>query len=246
MARLPAFTTRAAPHTLPEKIDGDIDFDTFRACFDSLESVNRASFGYRPTVRACLRMAARLPDRRPLRVLDVGSGAGGTLRAVAKAFRRMGIEAELTGADLSPHAARAAALYDAPEEGSVIIRHETRDARDLAAGDAPPDIILCALFTHHLEDAEVVDFLRFMDGAAKVGWFINDLYRSRFAATAFGGLATLSLRHPLVRHDGPVSFARSFRRADWARLLAAADVSQARIFFGAPFRLCVERVRGAA
>ncbi|MEM8551697.1 MAG: methyltransferase domain-containing protein [Pseudomonadota bacterium] len=246
MAGLPSLRQRVAPHTLAEKIDGAVEYETFAACFASLESVNRASFGYLPTVKACLRMAGSAPGRRPLRILDVGSGAGGTMRAVAKAFRRRGISAELTGADLSPHAARAAGELDEEDTGSVSIRHVTRNARDFAVSGDAPDIILCALFTHHLEDGEVVEFLRFMDGASRLGWFVNDLYRSRFAAVSFGLLAKLTGRHPFVQHDGPVSFARSFRRGDWEALLARAGVPGARIFIGAPFRMCVEKVHGRA
>ena len=47
--------------------------------------------------------------------------------------------------------------------------------------------------------------------------------------------------HPIVRHDGPVSFRRAFRKEDWARLLAAADVSRevATVERWRPGRLCV-------
>ena len=30
--------------------------------------------------------------------------------------------------------------------------------------------------------------------------------------------------HWIVRHDGPVSFRRAFRKEDWVRLLAAAEI----------------------
>jgi SAM-dependent methyltransferase len=233
--------TRAAPYTLPERIDGPVDADTLRACLASLAAVNRASFGHRPSVAFALRVAARAG--RPVRLLDVGSGYGDTLRAIAREYARRGIAAQLTGADLNPDATAAARAATRPVEG-VTIEFVTADARTLA-GDpsAPPDGILSALFTHHLEDEEIVPFLRMMEASARVGWLVNDLHRSRFAAEGFRALATLTGRHPMVRHDGPVSFARAFRRADWERLLAAAGISGARIFTGAPFRLCVERLR---
>jgi SAM-dependent methyltransferase len=228
---------RAAPRDLPELIDGPLDAATRVACLRSLATVNRASLGHRPSVEFALRVAAR--TGRPVRLLDVGSGYGDTLRAIARAFARRGIAAHLVGADLDPDATAAARAATGPVPG-VTLEFVTADARSLAGA---ADGILSALFAHHLADEEIVAFLRFMEASSAVGWFVNDLYRSRLAAEGFRVLATLSLRHPIVRHDGPVSFRRSFRRADWERLLAAAGIADARLFVGAPFRLCVERLR---
>jgi hypothetical protein len=47
---------------------------------------------------------------------------------------------------------------------------------------------------------------------------------------------------PMVIHDSTISFARSFTRADWARLLAEAGVA-ARIRWGIPFRWTVSVLR---
>ena len=70
----------------------------------------------------------------------------------------------------------------------------------------------------------MVRFLRWLDPHAARGWFIADLHRTTFAYWGFGLLATVARWHPIVRHDGMVSVARSFRRADWQRLLAEAGV----------------------
>jgi 2-polyprenyl-3-methyl-5-hydroxy-6-metoxy-1,4-benzoquinol methylase len=236
-----SFAARTPPAALAELMDDpSVDEETFRACLESLATVNRASFGYRPTRRFVARAAARHGRARPLRILDVGSGYGDGLRALARRLASRKIAAELTGADLNPHAARVATAATQPPPAPVSIRYVTRDARALGEEEAP-DIILSALFCHHLEDDELTAFLRWMDKTARLGWFVNDLYRSRFAALGFGALATATLRHPFVRHDGPVSFARAFRKADWQARLAEAGIDGARIFIGAPFRLCVEK-----
>jgi hypothetical protein len=47
--------------------------------------------------------------------------------------------------------------------------------------------------------------------------------------------------HPIVRQDGQLSIARSYRPDEWAAVLDAAGVSQARVYRAFPFRLCVER-----
>ncbi|WP_420391833.1 methyltransferase domain-containing protein [Acuticoccus sp.] len=228
-----SFAARTPPHAAPELMDAITDPAELERCLADLAAVNRASLGYRPVLRFVDRLVARRPGRT--RILDVGSGYGDTLRQVARHLARRGVEADLVGADLNPV---ATAIARGASEG-LAITYVTRDARALAA-DEPFDAVIASLFTHHLEDEEVVTFLRVMD---RVGSFlINDLYRSRLAAVGFAALATVTRRHEVVRHDGPVSFARAFRRADWQRLLADAGVTDTRIGIGAPFRLCVEKL----
>lgn len=233
-AALPAsFLVRASPAALPELMDDPaVDAATLAACLASLASVNRLSLGHRPTLEFVDRVAQRVAHR-PLRILDIGSGYGDSLRVVAARLAARGVPAELVGIDLNP---RAVAIATAATDPALPIRFEVGDARE-AGGTF--DALLASLVAHHLEDDEVVGLLRLMDRAP--AFLVNDLHRSRLAAVGFGALAAVTARHKFVRHDGPVSFARAFRRPDWERLLAAAGVS-ARIFLGAPFRLCVEKL----
>ena len=77
------------------------------------------------------------------------------------------------------------------------------------------------------------------------GWFVNDLHRHWLAWRGFQVLGWAARWHDFVRHDGAVSVTRSFRRADWERLLAEAgiDRSTVTVEWKLPFRLCVGRVR---
>ena len=43
------------------------------------------------------------------------------------------------------------------------------------------DLVISSLLTHHLADAEIVDFLDWMETHARMGWFINDLHRHPLA-----------------------------------------------------------------
>jgi SAM-dependent methyltransferase len=221
--------------------DPSVGYATFRGCLHDLARVNRLSLGYRPTLAFLegLRRAGRLELGRPVEILDVGSGYGDLLREVAAWGRRRGVTLRLTGLDLNPWSARAAAEATGRD---VPVRWITGDVFD-HAGEA--DVILSSLFTHHLPDAGVVRFLRWMETRATLGWFVNDLHRHPVAARGFGPLATLLRMHPFVRHDGPASFRRAFVPEDWRRLLAEAGVpaDAARAVRAAPFRLCVARVR---
>ena len=101
------------------------------------------------------------------------------------------------------------------------------------------DIVVSSLLAHHLEDEEIVALLRWMEATTQVGWFINDLERVEWSSRMFAWVRW----HWLVRHDGPVSFRRAFRKEDWVRLLAAAEIPREAVAIEKwrPGRLCVGR-----
>jgi SAM-dependent methyltransferase len=227
-----------------ELMDGDgVDYETFRGCLADLARVNRLSFGYRPTLAflESLRRRRRLPQRRALRVVDVGSGYGDMLREIAVWAKSRSIDVDLVGVDSNPWAEKAAA--EATEAGAPI-RFRTEDAFAYRP-EEPPDVIVSALFTHHLGDEALARFIAMTEAEARIGWFVNDLHRKRFAFHGFALGSRLLRMHPFVQHDGPVSFARSFVAEDWRRALAAAGVpaGAAKTEPWFPFRLCVARVK---
>jgi 2-polyprenyl-3-methyl-5-hydroxy-6-metoxy-1,4-benzoquinol methylase len=224
---------RVSPREFPELLDGDCSYEDFRDCLRSLEKVNRWLLGYRPTLTWLERLPRGL--REPISIVDVGSGGGDLLRQIAGWARRRDIAVQLTGIDLNPHAARAAAESTPKELG---IKWVTGDAREYRP-EKPMDIVVSSLLAHHLEDEEIVALLRRMEATVKLGWFINDLERAEWSFRMFG----LVRCHPIVRHDGPVSFRRAFRKEDWVRLLAAAEIPQEAVTVEhwQPGRLCVGR-----
>jgi SAM-dependent methyltransferase len=231
------FSRRAAPRDLPELMDGKCSYEEFRACLRSLEQVNRWLLGYRPT----LAWLARLPRglRDPVHILDVGSGGGDLLRQIASWARRRSIAVQLTGIDLNPYATRAAAESTPKEHGIAWITGDALVHRP----EKPVDIVVSSLTAHHLEDGEIVALLRWMEVTAREGWFLNDLERSEQTSKMFGRLARVVRWHPFVRHDGPVSFRRAFRKEDWVQLLTTAEIPREAVTVEhwRPGRLCVGR-----
>ena len=227
------FSRRASPRELPELMDGDCNYEEFRDCLQSLERVNRWLLGYRPTLTWLERLP--LEQGRPLHIVDVGSGGGDYLREIARWAQRRGLSVQLTGIDLNPFAARAASEFTPKELGITWV---TQDAL-VYQPEKPIDIIVSSLLAHHLEDQEIVTLLRWMEATAQLGWFINDLERAKWTARAFGWAPW----HRIVRHDGPVSFRRAFRKGDWLQLLTAADLPYGPVTVERrrPGRLCVGR-----
>src|SRR5580698_4047924 len=177
------FSRRVSPRELLELMDGDCSYEDFRDCLRSLETVNRWLLGYRPTLAWLERLPRGL--RAPLHIVDVGSGGGDLLRQIAGWARKRDIAVELTGIDLNPYAARAAAESTPKELG---IEWVTGDALEYRP-KKPVDIVVSSLLAHHLEDEEIVTLLRWMEATARVGWFMNDLERSERACRMFAWVA---------------------------------------------------------
>lgn len=219
-----------------EQMDAaDLPAEDYAAVLADLARVNRLTLSARPTLGFLRRAVGR---RRTFRLLDVGFGEGDMLRAIAGWAAGRGIAAELVGIDLNPNSAPAARAATPP---GVAIDYRTGDYAALAGEGW--DFVVSSFVAHHMDEAEIDGFLRFMEREAAAGWLVNDLHRHRFAFYGYPLLARLMRWHPIVRADGRLSIARAFRPAEWRAMLAAAGVEGARVVRRFPFRLCVERVR---
>lgn len=215
------FTARA---TTPELMDDlSLASDELRQNLDELETINTWLGGYRPVLAALARLRPRFPAGHPLRLADLGSGGGDTLRHVAAWARRQGVPVALTGIDANEfmltYAAAKSAAY--PE-----ISYQQVDIFSPEFAAQPYDILTASLFCHHFTDAELVGLLRRWHRQAQVAVVINDLHRHPLAYYSIKYLTRLLGGSRLVQNDAPLSVARAFSRADWQRLLAQAGITQ--------------------
>lgn len=216
--------------------DASISYEEFAETLDQLETLNRIVGAYRPTIAAIGRFARthRTRGSGALRVLDIGSGGGDMLRNIHGWAGRNGVDVELTGVDLSPWSARAAAERTPP---AMRIRYHTADvfAFDGAAGH---HVIINSLFTHHLSDDGVVGVLKWMAERVRYGFFVNDLHRNPVPYQLIKTFVTLLPFNRLIRNDAPLSVARAFTRGDWSEYarLAGLDKNRLNVAWHWPFR----------
>jgi SAM-dependent methyltransferase len=214
--------------------DPSLDPKVYDKVLKGLGRVNVWTFAARPTLDFLAR-ATRGRDRFSL--LDVGSGEGGMLREIARWAKTRGLAAELTGVDLNP---KSESVARAMTPDDIRVAYRTGDYRDLGRFD----FVVSSLVAHHMSDGQLRDFLRWMEANGDRGWFVNDLHRHSFAYFGFPLLTALLGVHRIVRQDGQLSIARSFRPGDWRAILADAGVAEGvRVKRYFPFRLCVERLR---
>lgn len=213
----------------------DLDPQTYSAILADLAQVNPITFAARPTLAFLERIVE--PGQR-LKLLDVGFGHGDMLRRIAGWGARRGVDCELVGIDLNP---RSEAIARAATPRAMPITYRTGDFAELAGQGW--DAVVSSLVAHHMSRDQLLTFLHFMERESARGWLVNDLHRHRLAYFGYPLLAWMMGWHRIVREDGTLSIARSFRPGEWDELLAAAGVAGAEVRRWFPFRLCVSRVR---
>ncbi|CDO36568.1 methyltransferase domain-containing protein [Novosphingobium sp. KN65.2] len=220
-----------------EQMDAlDLDAGTYAQVLRDLARVNRWTFTAHPAL-AYLRKATR--GVTAFSLLDVGFGHGDLLRAVARWAQRQGIAARLVGVDINPRS-EPIARSATPDDLGIDFR-----TGDYADQPETFDHIVSSQVTHHMSDAQLTAFLHHMDSRARRGWLISDLHRHRFAYHGFPWLARAMGVHRIVREDGQLSIARSFRKEDWVEILTEAgiDAERVQIVRRFAFRLSVEYIK---
>jgi SAM-dependent methyltransferase len=216
---------------VPEAMDGAAvtEADLTRALAD-LDRLTAAGLAHRPVLGWLGRIAL---GRGRLRVLDVGCGSGDLLRRIAQWAEARGVALALEGVDVNP---ATVAVARARTPAGAGIAYRAADVFGLE--EAEPDLIVSSHFAHHLSDGDLVRFVRWMERAARVGWFVNDLHRHWLPKAALRAVGALTPVHRFVASDGPISVGRSLVRADWERVIAAAGVERERvaICWHMPFR----------
>ncbi len=162
----------------------------------------------------------------PLRVLDLASGGGDVVLALAARAAAVRLNIEFEGSDVSADAVRFATAKAA--ERRTATHFEVLDVLNEPIPDGY-DIVMCSLFLHHLEDEQAVTVLSKMAVAARRRVLVNDLIRSRAGyLLAWAGCHLLS-RSPIVRYDGPVSVAGAYTIAEISSLADRAGLEGVRL-----------------
>jgi hypothetical protein len=202
-----------------------------------LDEVNRRLGGHRLTREVLLPLVPAGGGR--LAILDVAGGSGEFADRIVGWTRASGGEAHAIVLDRSADALAAA--------GTSAV---CADALALPFPDRAIDIVHSSCFFHHLSTAGARDALAEMCRVSRRVVIVNDLVRSRAAASAIWGLARVRTRNRLVRADGPLAVRKGFRPGELLALALAVGASDApgfrwRVRRGFPWRMALVGVRAA-
>lgn len=201
----------------------------YTQCLKKLFQVNKLFGFFQSTVKILNNFS------KESTLLDVGCGGGLFILHLSKFFPQM----QMLGMDIS-----ATAITDA-ERSLRIWQKKNPDIRvffqlqEQTQLDIPKnsfDIILATLVCHHIDNEELIKFLKQAYLAASKAVIINDLHRHRLAYWLYSLLSPWLFRNRLITHDGLISIRRGFIREDWQQLLQKAGIQNYQIKWCFPFR----------
>jgi ubiquinone/menaquinone biosynthesis C-methylase UbiE len=216
----------------PEQDAGELE----RSLAD-LRAVNRWLGGTRVVLHHLAELVRRHP-RAEYRILDLATGSGDIPLKVAAWARSEDVQVAIVATDNHLTTLELARAHTAAEPA---VRVEAADALKLPYADGSFDVVVLSTALHHFDDErECIRIIREMHRVCRIGFIVNDLARSRPALLGARVLAaTVWRRHPVTRHDGPLSVRRSFTPAELRALAARAGFADARVQAHFPFRLAL-------
>lgn len=181
----------------------------------NLESLNR-SFGAHQLV---LRYVEPLLRRgEPLRIVDLGTGAGDIPRVIVQKARELGCPVLITSVDRQKPTLQIAEEMSA---GFPEIRFVQSDILTFSEASLY-DIVLCNLVLHHLDETDAIRLLRRCRELSKRAALVTDLRRSRLAQLGIFAVTALVYRDAMTRHDARLSAERAFSFPELRKLAIAA------------------------
>ena len=203
----------------PEFIDDPaIPFSDWEVCLKELNTVNTLLGGHAITVEGVEKILKN--HAGPFTVAEIGCGGGDNLKAIFKrySFRN----AKYIGVDINK-----ACTDFAGQNCKEIPRAEFNcsDYKLVDFRNDQPDNIFNSLFCHHFSNEELVEMMKWMKLNSKMGFFINDLQRHPIAYHSIQLLTQIFSRSYLVKHDGPISVLRGFKKNEWQQIMHDAGIT---------------------
>src|SRR4029450_3482839 len=162
---------------------------------------------------------------RLVTVLDVGTGGADIPRAVVRRARRAGRHIRVFALDRAPATLRIATEATRKYPEITFLRG---DALSLPIRPGAVDLVISAMTLHHLEPDPAGRYLSEMDGAARVGFVVNDLVRTRLAHAVVWLITRFITRSAISRHDGPLSGLGSYTPPEGRGVRAVREGGSAR------------------
>jgi SAM-dependent methyltransferase len=218
-------------HYTKELLDADDipENDLFQN-LKELNTINTLLGGHTTTIKALQQFS--FEKNVTYRIAELGCGGGDNLRVIHNYLSKRGIRFELTGIDLKKACITYAQNALKNQKGVRFIESDYLNVNDHF------DIVFSSLFTHHLNDVQFEQYLRWNETHTQIGFFINDLHRHPFAYFSIKWLTRFLSKSYLVKNDAPLSVLRGFKRKE---LETYTSVFPLQIKWLWAFRWCVIR-----
>ncbi|KXX72210.1 methyltransferase domain-containing protein [Flammeovirga sp. SJP92] len=196
-----------------------------------LDFINTHLGGYQVVFEGIQKILQNSSTGQTLRILDIGSGGGDTLKAIYEEFRGE-YKLELVGVDLKEDCIQ----YATENCRGLPIRFVQSDYRDYLTESTSFDIIVCSLFCHHLPSKALSELFSNIKKYAAKGCIMNDLHRHFLAYYSIKWLTKVFSRSYLVKNDACLSVARSFSKKDIQDIMENAQITDYKLYWKWAFR----------
>jgi ubiquinone/menaquinone biosynthesis C-methylase UbiE len=191
------------------------------------------------------RLLGDFPRDRTLRILDLATGSADIPEELCRWAHSQGRHISILATDISAEILEVARARIAKTEFAKLVTFAVCDASTPPFSDKSFDVVVCSLAFHHLELGQARKALCEMERLARIGFVVNDIYRSQGAWLMAWVLSRLTSTNRLTRHDGPASVYRAFTPAEMRRLSRNAGVYTT-VFRHAFWRMAIVGVEGMA
>ncbi|MCW8931262.1 MAG: methyltransferase domain-containing protein [Gammaproteobacteria bacterium] len=228
MFKLKDFKQRSYEKELIDLGEPNYTPEEYNDCLEKLGSVGRLLGGDRATLKG-------FSNLNPYSILDVGCGGGFTVNLLSKKFT----QCTVTGIDMSEKAINFCHTRHRKENRQIHFKHHAN--KGIIADENSVDIITTTLVCHHMNDEELVEFLKQAKSVAKQEVIINDLHRHPIAYFFYFFMAPVLFRNRLISKDGLLSIKRGFIHSEWKKYLKLAGLQKNdyKISWYFPFRYIV-------
>lgn len=210
--------------------DLTLDSDELRQNLEELEVVNRWLGGYSPVIDA---LEKHWNKEKKIKIADIGSGGGDTLRVIAEWARRKKLDWEGIGID-----ANSFMINFSREKSQNFpeISFEKIDIFDASFQEKKYDFVVCSLFCHHFSDEDLIKMFKQLYQQSNICLIINDLHRNWLAYYGIYILTRLFNGSRLVKNDAPLSVKRAFKHKDLKNIIEKANITNYKISWRWAFR----------
>ncbi len=219
---------------------GELSSSEWEVILGELRLVNRWLGGLPAALGEIRALVRRLSEpggrRRPIRIVDLGSGSADIPLALATWARQKGYRVQVLAVDLSWSVCKIARRHTRHCPDVTILQG---DVRQPFLKESSYDPVLRSAFLHRFTDQEIVALLKNWVSGSTTGVAVSDLHRHAFAYLGIRFLTRLFSHSRAIRHDGPLPVLIGFKRKELLSILEKAGVRHARLKWRWAFRWVV-------
>jgi len=223
MWRVPDLSRRVREPELMD--DPSLDRAEHRRALAGLSRLNRIGGAANIIWNAILPLATT-PGHGPLSILDIATGSGDVPLGLIRRAHKVSATLEIHACDISEYALGETQRRTGQEHASI-----TTFPLDAVNQQIPGtyDIVMCSLFTHHLDDEQVVGLLYRMRAAARKLVLVSDLVRTPMAYCMAVAASRILSRSRVVHEDAEQSMRAAFTIPEMAAIAEQAGLSGAEV-----------------